>query len=44
VIFMSGYTVDVVSYRGFRSPDFAFLQKPFTSEALERKVREVLDR
>jgi PAS domain S-box-containing protein len=44
VIFMSGYTMDVMSYRGFRDPAFAFLQKPFTSEALERKVREVLDR
>jgi PAS domain S-box-containing protein len=44
VIFMSGYSADVTSYRGFRNPDFAFLQKPFTSEALERKVREVLDR
>jgi nitrogen-specific signal transduction histidine kinase len=44
VIFMSGYSEDVMSYRGFRNPDFAFLQKPFTSEALTRKIRDVLER
>ncbi|MDB4890290.1 MAG: hypothetical protein JWL61_2145 [Gemmatimonadetes bacterium] len=44
VIFMSGYSADVMSYKGFHNPDFAFLQKPFNSDALATKIREVLDR
>jgi CheY-like chemotaxis protein len=44
VIFMSGYTEATIVRDGIVNPGIAFLNKPFTSEALGRKVREVLDR
>ena len=43
VLFMSGYTSDVVLDRGGLDSAMAFVQKPFTAETLTRKVREVLD-
>ena len=44
VIYMSGYTDDVVLQHGIRNSQVAFLPKPFTTEELTTKVREVLDR
>ncbi len=44
VLFMSGYTDDVVLQHRLISRDIAFVQKPFTPESLGRGVREVLDR
>jgi PAS domain S-box-containing protein len=41
VLFMSGYTDDEVAQRGLGTEQ-GFLQKPFTSDGLARKVREVL--
>jgi PAS domain S-box-containing protein len=43
VLYMSGYTDDAVLRRGVLEQDTAFLQKPFGSADLARKVRQVLD-
>ena len=42
-LFMSGYTDEAIVHHGFLEPGTAFLQKPFTTAKLARKVREVLD-
>ena len=44
VIYMSGYADDAIVQRGVLKPGIAFLHKPFTSDTLGRKVREVLDK
>jgi YesN/AraC family two-component response regulator len=43
IIFTSGYTDDEIVRQGALQGT-AFLQKPFTADALGRLVREVLDR
>jgi len=43
VLFMSGYTDDVVLRHGISQDVAPFLQKPFLPEDLSRQVREVLD-
>jgi signal transduction histidine kinase/CheY-like chemotaxis protein len=43
VLFVSGYTDRALVHQGWRRPGTAFLQKPFTLEALAAKVRQVLD-
>ena len=42
-LFMSGYTDDAIIKHGVLEPGLAFIYKPFTVEALSRKLREVLD-
>jgi CheY-like chemotaxis protein len=43
VLFMSGYTDDVIAHRGILDEDVNFIQKPFTVLGLTTKIREVLD-
>ncbi|MGE0451920.1 MAG: ATP-binding protein [Vicinamibacteria bacterium] len=43
VLFMSGYTDDAIVLHGVLPASRAFLQKPFTIDALLRKVRGLLD-
>jgi PAS domain S-box-containing protein len=43
VLFMSGYTADAVVRHGVLSHGVAYLQKPFSPDALARRIREVLD-
>jgi len=42
ILFMSGYTDDVVIRQGIQRGEIAFIQKPFNLSALARKVRETL--
>jgi two-component system, cell cycle sensor histidine kinase and response regulator CckA len=44
VIFMSGYTRDVILDKGIEDRSFDFIQKPIHRGVLLSKVREVLDR
>ena len=44
VIYMSGYTPNVIAHRGILDDGVEFLSKPISRDALTRKVREVLDR
>ncbi|MBZ5620246.1 MAG: response regulator [Acidobacteriia bacterium] len=41
-LFISGYTDSAVVTQGILTAEMPFIQKPFTSAALHRKVQEVL--
>ena len=43
VMYMSGYTDDVIVHHGILEEGINFLQKPFTVHGLIQKVRQVLD-
>jgi two-component system cell cycle sensor histidine kinase/response regulator CckA len=43
ILFTSGYTDDALVQHGVLRPDIKFLQKPYMTATLTRKVREVLD-
>jgi FixJ family two-component response regulator len=42
-LYMSGYTENVIAKRGVLEEGIDFIRKPFSTESLSRKVREVLD-
>jgi PAS domain S-box-containing protein len=44
VLYVSGYTDDSIVHQGRIRPGHEFLQKPFTADSLNRRVRTVLDR
>jgi FixJ family two-component response regulator len=43
VVYMSGYTDRAIVDHGILEPGVTFVQKPFSSDALLRKLRDVLD-
>ncbi len=43
VLFMSGYTDEAIVHHGIVDSGIAFIQKPFSENALAQKVRDVLD-
>ena len=43
VLFMSGYSENVISHHGVLNDSASFIQKPFTPKSLAQKVREVID-
>jgi nitrogen-specific signal transduction histidine kinase len=44
VLFMSGYSSDAITRHGVLEPGIELIEKPFGPEALNRRVREILDR
>lgn len=44
VVYMSGYTADIIGRHGVLEKNVAFIQKPFNREGLAAKVREVLNK
>ena len=44
LLFMSGYTADVIAHQGVLDDGVAFIQKPFSMVDMAMKVREVLDK
>ncbi|MCA1794754.1 MAG: response regulator [Desulfobacteraceae bacterium] len=43
LLFMSGYTAEVIAHQGVLDDGVAFIQKPFSMADMTEKVREVLD-
>jgi len=43
ILFVSGYTANVIVHHGVLKPGVEFLAKPYSREGLARRLREVLD-
>ncbi|MBP1751842.1 MAG: sensor histidine kinase response regulator [Geobacteraceae bacterium] len=44
VIFISGYTADIMQKQGIREEEIEFITKPFNKNDVLHKIREVMDR
>jgi CheY-like chemotaxis protein len=44
VLYISGYTEDIIAHHGILEDGIDLLSKPFSAAALAAKVREILDR
>jgi len=44
LLFMSGYTANVIAHHGVLDDGVAFIQKPFSMADMTEKVRKVLDK
>ena len=43
ILYMSGYTVNVITHQGMLDDDINFMQKPFTKKELAHNVWTVLN-
>ncbi len=43
LLFMSGYTANVIAHQGILDDGVAFIQKPFSTADMTVKVRKLLD-
>jgi PAS domain S-box-containing protein len=43
VLYMSGYSEDIIAHKGLLQPNLPFIEKSFSAKSLCAKVREVLD-
>ena len=43
VLYMSGYTANVIAHKGVIDEGVQFIQKPFSMQELAVKVREVIE-
>jgi FixJ family two-component response regulator len=43
VLFISGYTADIIAHQGILDDGVAFIQKPFSMADMTEKVRDILD-
>jgi FixJ family two-component response regulator len=43
ILYISGYSPNVIGVRDIESKGVSYLQKPFNNEDLAEKIREVLD-
>ncbi len=44
ILFMSGYSSDIISSKGIFDEEMDFIQKPFSKKELDTRIREILNR
>ena len=43
VLYMSGYTADIIAHHGVLEKDTPFIQKPFSIRELAAKARQIIE-